>query len=100
MSDEDRLAELLDRWEEQDEQGTDIPAEQLCRDCPELTQALAEQIADLKFFAVFDRRSHGSEGDRSSLGQRGEDRKPTVVGGVPLCPGAEPILGYRLLRHL
>ena len=44
----DLLADLLFRWEEEYEHGKDIPAEELCKHCPELTATLAEQIATLK----------------------------------------------------
>jgi eukaryotic-like serine/threonine-protein kinase len=48
MSDEERLADLLLVWEEKFEQGVDIPCDQLCQNTPDLVNALAERIADLK----------------------------------------------------
>lgn len=48
MANEDRLADLLLQWEELFDQGQDTPPAELCRDCPELTDALAEQIRELK----------------------------------------------------
>ena len=48
---DDRLAELLLRWEEAWEQGDDVPAEQLCAECPDLAEALRRQIAMLKKMA-------------------------------------------------
>jgi len=48
MNDEDRIAELLLRWEELREQGQDVSAADLCRDCPQLAAALARRIAALK----------------------------------------------------
>ena len=48
MSREEQLDELLDRWEESFEQGKSITPEELCRDCPELIDALREQIDDLQ----------------------------------------------------
>ena len=35
---DDKLWDLLATWEEKYRQGQDIPAEELCRDCPELTE--------------------------------------------------------------
>lgn len=48
MTDEERLADLLLAWEESFEQGQVLPAEQLCRNCPELTAALAARISVLR----------------------------------------------------
>ena len=42
--DADRLADLLLVWEERLEQGEDVPAEELCRDSPELAAPLHERI--------------------------------------------------------
>ncbi len=43
-----RLEEMLLLWEEAWEQGEDIPAEQLCSDCPDLVASLGLQIQMLK----------------------------------------------------
>src|SRR5262245_36319744 len=48
MTDDDRLADLLLAWEEMQEQGRDVSAEDLCRVCPDLAGPLAERIAALK----------------------------------------------------
>lgn len=50
MTDEDRdkIADLLVQWEEAFEGGKDIPAEELCSDCPHLTQELQTRIQSLK----------------------------------------------------
>lgn len=45
---DERLAELLLRWEETWEHGQDVPASQLCADCPELTEQLQKKIDALK----------------------------------------------------
>jgi serine/threonine-protein kinase len=42
------ISELLLRWQEAHEAGQDITAEELCRDCPECTPAVALRIAALK----------------------------------------------------
>src|SRR5262249_33702735 len=41
---EDRLGELLLRWDELRRQGRDIPAGELCVDCPELADELRRRI--------------------------------------------------------
>src|SRR5580700_6176200 len=48
MTDDGRLDDLLLAWEERLEQGEDLPAEELCQKCPELTVALAKRIWALK----------------------------------------------------
>lgn len=44
----DLLADLLVQWEEAFDQGKDIPAEELCTECPHLTTLLQEKIESLK----------------------------------------------------
>ncbi|MEZ5943976.1 MAG: protein kinase [Planctomycetaceae bacterium] len=50
MTDEEKdlIADLLVRWEEAYDQGQDIPAEELCTDCPHLTQTVHSKIEILK----------------------------------------------------
>jgi WD40 repeat protein/predicted Ser/Thr protein kinase len=45
---DDRLADLLLRWEELRHQGRQATAEELCRDCPELLEPLRRQIGALR----------------------------------------------------
>ena len=47
----DKLADLLLRWEESWDHGEDIPASELCADCPELIDQLQQQINALKRMA-------------------------------------------------
>ncbi len=54
-SHEDRLADLLIRWEELQEQGQDIAAAELCQDCPHLAPELARRIHALKVTAWLDK---------------------------------------------
>lgn len=51
MTDDEKLADLLLRWEEAFEQGQEISAEQLCPDCPDLVDKLARRIEALKALA-------------------------------------------------
>lgn len=44
----DLIADLLVQWEEAFDQGKDIPAEELCLECPHLTNVLQEKIESLK----------------------------------------------------
>lgn len=46
--DKDLLADLLVKWEEAFDEGRDIPAEELCTECPHLTIELATKIESLK----------------------------------------------------
>ena len=40
MDEDPRLADMLDRWEEAQERGEHLSAEELCADCPELLDEL------------------------------------------------------------
>ncbi len=44
MLTEERLEDLLLRWEELQQQGRPVTAEELCRDCPELLGELRRRI--------------------------------------------------------
>src|ERR1051325_11351463 len=45
---DDRLWDILARWEEQYRHGDDTPAQELCRECPELLDELKAHIQALK----------------------------------------------------
>jgi serine/threonine-protein kinase len=47
MSD-DRLEHLLSVWQAQQQQGRDVTAAELCRDCPELVPQLSERLRALR----------------------------------------------------
>lgn len=65
-TDQERLADLLLQWEESLEEGNEIPAEELCRDCPELTEELARRIAALKAVAWVNSTNDTEEFDEPS----------------------------------
>ena len=60
MTDDPRLVELLDEWEEAQEEGCEVSPEQLCDDCPELLEELQRQIQILR---GFDDRVKTQDGD-------------------------------------
>ena len=48
MTDQDRLEELLNRWEDLRDQKQAVSNEELCRDCPELLAEFRRRVAELK----------------------------------------------------
>jgi hypothetical protein len=48
MPPDDRIQELLDRWETWQAQGRSVTAEELCRDCPELLPEVERRIQALQ----------------------------------------------------
>ena len=48
MTDQERLEELLNRWEDLRDRGQLVPDEELCRDCPHLLDEFRRQVNDLK----------------------------------------------------
>jgi eukaryotic-like serine/threonine-protein kinase len=95
---EDRLAGLLLDWEELFELGQDKSAEELCWNCPELKDALAERIAKLKLMNWV-KKSRPLTGNQRPAGK--ELKEPEIPKKNPKIrrePGTEPIPGYRLLR--
>ncbi len=81
---EDRLGELLLRWDELRRQGRDLTAGELCTDCPELLQELARRIEAVR------------EMD-SVLASEETQRRSTSLGGV--SKGASPNRGLPAALH-
>lgn len=59
--DDELLADLLVRWEELREQGQDVPALELCQDCPHLADELARRINALEVISWLDKPIEVSE---------------------------------------
>lgn len=80
MSDDVRLAELLDRWEEAQERGEPLSPEELCTECPELLEAVRRQVAALR---QIDARlqTHVTHGEETPGG-----KPPRPFGGATNCP--------------
>jgi hypothetical protein len=63
MTTEERLNDLLENWLSLHQQGREVPAAELCRDCPELLAPLDERIAVMrKMNALVDESSYVSAG--------------------------------------
>ena len=45
---EDTILELMEKWDDLRKQGEELSAEELCKDCPELTEELRKRIEALK----------------------------------------------------
>lgn len=45
---DDRIADLLEKWEEAADEGKELPVEELCRECPECVEELRWRITALK----------------------------------------------------
>lgn len=73
MTMNDTIADLLARWEEAWEHGTDIPAAELCADHPDLLEAVERKIDRLKRMAWMVRSDSGDGGGDDSVGGDGSD---------------------------
>lgn len=80
MTTDDTLAELLLRWEELHEQGQELSAADLCRDCPQLAALLARRIDALKATAWMEDRGGGGGGDGIRLEPPTPNSPRTLVG--------------------
>src|SRR5690606_8458711 len=68
MRDEDRLADLLLQWEENLEQGREVPAEELCKDCPHLIDELSRRIQAMQATSWMDKPvDSGSDEDGGEI---------------------------------
>jgi serine/threonine protein kinase len=97
MTAEERLQDLLLRWEELAEAGRTVPAEELCRDCPELTEELQRRIDSLKELDWLS-GPRAQAPQSTSQDEKGEQS----AGNDTLVPasGTELGAGYRLLRRI
>jgi hypothetical protein len=48
MTPEDRIQELLEKWDDLRKLGQELSAEELCQDCPELLDEVRKRIEALK----------------------------------------------------
>jgi serine/threonine-protein kinase len=80
MSREEKVGELLARWDEFREQGQEVSPEQLASESPELLDELKAQVQRLKAMDWLDRQVNEAPG--SSNGQAGPGMPiPTTIGG-------------------
>src|SRR5690606_16707186 len=87
MRDEDRLADLLLQWEENLEQGREVPAEEICKDCPHLIDELSRRIQAMQATSWMDKPVDGGSDEDG--------------GGLPPGPPPLPLAGrYRLDRFI
>jgi hypothetical protein len=82
---EERLDDLLLRWEDLTREGQAVTAENLCRDCPELAEELQRRIDALQGLAwLSEARNPAQSASQFTL----------------LAQGSEPVPGYRLSERL
>jgi serine/threonine-protein kinase len=117
--DEDRLNHLLLVWEEEHCNGRDLPAAELCRDCPELAEELRKRIEVLRhmYFLVKGNQAvsqsaesraenaagnpgTGTWGTGSVSGGEGETWHPPGGAQAPPVPRPESVPGYEILEEL
>jgi serine/threonine protein kinase len=85
MATHERIHELLEQWGDLRKGGKDVTAEELCRDCPDLTEQLRKRIKALK----------ATEWMELPLDEDAPDQDKTIHG--PEDFGLPPMLGrYRL----
>jgi tetratricopeptide (TPR) repeat protein/tRNA A-37 threonylcarbamoyl transferase component Bud32 len=110
--DEDRLDSLLLAWQEQRQQGHDLTANDLCRDCPELTAVLGQRIAELRRMQSDDVSIHLGAADALLAAETPKWQASLANPGAPdtlktsdqPSPAASPqrdlVPGYEILREL
>jgi serine/threonine protein kinase len=86
---EERLNDLLLAWQEQHDQGRDVSAAELCRDCPELAGELARRIDVLRQMT---RLAEAVGAPESTQGH------PSLPAAPSLLPSSVP--GYEILQEL
>lgn len=95
MPEDQRLEELLDRWEQSREQGHDISPETLCRDCPELLPQVRRKLRALRGMSWLEQPPPGLH-SQSTLNPGAEESHPeNKQAKVP-----ETLGEYTLLEHI
>ncbi len=59
---DDRIQELLERWDDLRQQGEELSVEELCRDCPELADEVRRRIEALKATNWLEKPSENNNG--------------------------------------
>jgi serine/threonine protein kinase len=89
MADESQVSDLLERWQQGQRDGRDIPATELCRDVPELLPVVEQRIQALR--PVFS--SQLPAGDTAATlpptSVLDEESMPVPVPSLPEVPGYE-----------
>jgi len=68
MSSEEKISDLLLRWEEAQERGEDLDVESLCADCPELAEPLQKRIVALLRMGWMTRPQNAANAPDSKVG--------------------------------
>jgi WD40 repeat protein/predicted Ser/Thr protein kinase len=102
MNTDERLLNLVVRWEELRDAGLDITPEELCRDCPELLEALVQRLRSLQSMNVLLQRDFDKPAGPAVRPARGNTTPQLVTTPTQDSPGEEqPVLpGYELLGEL
>src|SRR5262245_47277320 len=99
MDPDDRLDDILDAWQEALEQGTDVPAAELCRDCPELLPEVERRLAVMRRMARLDAQT-GDAGDGTLSHAGGSATATTPHGEGHAAPPADAPPGFEILGEL
>lgn len=79
MTDEELLADLLIQWEEALEQGRDVSAADLCKDCPNLVEELSRRIEALRGTSWMDKPVDGGGEDPAVSDNPPSDAPPRTL---------------------
>lgn len=89
MTDEERLADLLIQWEEILEQGRDVSAADLCKDCPQLIEELSRRLQAMRGTSWMDKPV-----------DRGSEDSPAPDAPSPDTPPRTLVNRYRLDQRI
>jgi len=94
-----RLEDLLLEWEELRDQGREVGAEELCHQCPELTEKLRDNIAAVKEMDWLRGPMLMAEPVTGSA-SGGDTPRERSLDSALLVAGGEVVPGYRLVARL
>jgi hypothetical protein len=100
---DERLLGLLERWQDDREQGRPSNVNELCADCPELAGDLEARIADVLGLERLGRLDEAGERPTSSCALAATTSLPQLPHGAPgrrSTPRAPVVPGYERLEYL
>jgi serine/threonine protein kinase len=95
---DERIEQLLDWWEELNEQGRRISPEELCRDCPELVETVRRQLRILQATHWLEEPLDAPDSERQGNSQATTKNEPQLTDRFQA--GDEPVPRYRLVERL
>ncbi|HJZ57190.1 MAG TPA: protein kinase, partial [Gemmataceae bacterium] len=101
MDPEERLEEILDAWQEAFDRGTDLPAAELCRGCPDLLPEVERRVAVIRRMARLNARATPDPTVSAAPGDNRDGPGVAVPHSLSIAEDVGSRIGpYKLLQQI